>query len=163
MRIRSAFTKRVHLWLVIVLAGLSLGATQDRTIYSNTSNKELKQKAFALVKSIRTLVDSYNKKDRELMTEYDKKNRKEIPIDERKATRGQWIRESDAVHDSTMRYYRDHYWSEAILLVDELYRRVPKRLRQTNVLPIYQHPTNVLGLETIANHLELLSKSLPDS
>ena len=163
MRIRWAVTKGAHLLLLIVLAGLSLGATQERTIYSNTSNKELKQKAFGLVKSIRGLVDSYNKKDRELMTEYDKKDRKEIPIDERKAARGQWIRESDGVHDSTMRYYRDHYWSEAILLVDELYRRVPKRLRQSNVLPIYQHPTNVLGLETIANHLELLSKSLPDS
>ena len=64
---------------------------------------------------------------------------------------------------STIRYYRDHYWSDAILLVDELYRRLPKRLRQTNLLPMYQHPTNVLGLETIANHLELISKSLPDS
>ena len=163
MRIRRVLTRSGRLLPVVVLAGLSLGATQDRTIYSNTSNKELKQKAFGLVKSIRGLVDSYNKKDRELMAEYDKKNRREIPIDERKAMRGQWIRESDAVHDSIMRYYRDHYWSDAILLVDELYRRLPKRLRQTNLLPMYQHPTNVLGLETIANHLELISKSLPDS
>jgi hypothetical protein len=28
---------------------------------------------------------------------------------------------------------------------------------------IYQHPTNILGVEVIANHLELISKSLPDS
>ena len=102
MRIRRVLTRSGRLLLVVVLAGLSLGATQDRTIYSNTSNKELKQKAFGLVKSIRGLVDSYNKKDRELMAEYDKKNRREIPIDERKAMRGQWIRESDEVHDSLL-------------------------------------------------------------
>jgi hypothetical protein len=132
-------------------------------IYSNTSNKELKQRVFRLVKSIRELVDSYNKKDRALMAEYDKKARPEIRTDERKLIRDQWIRESDGVHDSTLRYYRDHYLSDAILLLDELYRRVPKRMRQPSILPIYQRPTNVLGLEVIANHLEVVAKSLPDS
>jgi len=149
--------------LMIVLAGLCLGATPDKTVYTNTSNKELKQKALQLVKNIRELVDSYNKKDRELMADYDKKNKPEIRIDDRKVMRDQWIKASDAVHDSTMRSYRDRYLSDAILLVDELYRRLPKRFRQTNLLPIYQHPTNVLGLEVVANHLEVLSKSLPDS
>jgi len=28
---------------------------------------------------------------------------------------------------------------------------------------IYQYPTNVLGVEAIADNLELLAKSLPDS
>ena len=164
----------LRLWL-IVLSSLILGAVfascgaapaLDKTIYSNTSNKELKQKALRLVKSIRDLVDSYNKKDRELMAEYDKKNKPEIRIDERRVMREQWLRESDAVHDSSMRYYRDNYWSDAILLRNELYRRplrLPKKLNQTNLAPIYQNPTNVLGIQVIADHLELISKSLPDS
>jgi hypothetical protein len=52
------------------------------------------------VKNIRELVDSYKKKDWELMAEYDEKNKPEIRIDERKAMKEQWLKESDAVHDS---------------------------------------------------------------
>src|SRR5438093_3171565 len=117
MRNRWALSKCKHLpLLMIVLAGLCLGATLDKTVYTNTSNKELKQKALQLVKNIRELVDSYNKKDRELMAEYDKKNKPEIRIDERKVMREQWLKESDAVHDSAMRSYKENYWADAILL-----------------------------------------------
>ena len=166
MRINWAVTRRNYfLLLTIFLAGISCGSAPapDKTVYSNTSNKELKQKALRLVKSIRELVDSYNKKDRALMAEYDKKNKPEIRIDERKAMREQWLKESDAVHDSAMRSYKENYWADAILLRNELYRRLPKKLNQTNLAPIYQNPTNVLGIQVIADHLELISKSLPDS
>ena len=97
------------------------------------------------------------------MDEYDKKNQPEIRIDERKTMREQWIKESDALHDSSMRTYRDNYWAEAILLRNELYRGLPKKLNQTDLSPIYQNPTNVLGVQVIADHLELIAKSLPDS
>lgn len=153
------------LLLTIFLAGISCGSAPapDKTIYSNTSNKELKQKTLQLVKSIRDLVDSYNKKDRALMAEYDKKNGPEVRIDERKVIREQWLKESDAVHDSFMRNYRDSYWAEAILLRNEIQKRLPKKPQQTNLSPIYQNPTNLLGVRVIADHLELISKSLPDS
>ena len=158
---------RHHCFLLftIFVVGISCGAAPepDKTVYSKTSNKELKEKTLRLVKDIRALVDSYNKKDRELMAEYDKNNKPEIRIDERKAIREQWLKESDAVHDSSLRTYRDNYWSDAILLRDEINRRLPKRLNQAHLRPIYQHPTNVLGIQTIADHLELISKSLPDS
>jgi hypothetical protein len=97
------------------------------------------------------------------MTDYDKKNRPEIRIDERKAMRQQWLRDSDSVHDSFLRQYKDKYWADAILLRNELYRRLPKRVHQPSLAAIYQHPTNILGVEVIANHLELISKSLPDA
>src|SRR5215813_5506564 len=100
------------------------------------------------------------------MAEYDKKDKPEIRIDERKAMREQWLKESDVVHDSAMRYYRDNYWADAILLRNELYRRLqklPKKLNQTNLAPIYQNPTNVVGIQVIANDLERISKLLPDS
>ena len=169
MRNKSAVIKtNCFLLLTIFLAVISCGAAPepDKTIYSKTSNKELKQKALGLVKNIRQLVDSYNKKERELMAEYDKKDKPEIRLDERKAMREQWLRDSDAVHDSSIRYYRDNYWADAILLRDELSRRLqklPKKLNQTNLAPIYQNPTNVLGIQAIADNLELIAKSLPDS
>jgi hypothetical protein len=150
---------------MIFLVGISCGSAPapDKTVYSNTSNKELKQKALRLVKNIRELVDSYKKKDRELLAEYDKKDKPEIGIDERMALRRQWLKESDAVHDSAMRTYKDNYWADAILLRNELYRRLPKKLDQKDLAPIYQTPTNVLGIQLIADHLELIAKSLPDS
>jgi hypothetical protein len=166
MRIKWGVARRNYFLLLIVfLAGISCGSAPapDKTVYSNTSNKELKQKALRLVKNIRELVDAHSKKDRELMSAYDKKNKPEIKIDERKAMREQWLKESDAVHDSAMRSYKENYWADAILLRNELYRRLPKKLNQKDLAPIYQNPTNVLGLQLIADHLELIAKSLPDS
>ena len=93
MRTNWTVTRRNYfLVLMTFLAGISCGSAPapDKTVYSNTSNKELKQKALRLVKNIRELVDSYSKKDRELMSAYDKKNKPEIRIDERKAMREQW-------------------------------------------------------------------------
>src|SRR5262249_20090154 len=166
MRISQAVTKcSSFLLLGVLLVAISCGAAPepDKTVYSNTSNKELKQKALRLVKSIRELVDSYNKKDRALMSDYDKRDKPEIRIDERKAMRDQWLKESDALHDSSMRTYRDNYWADAILLRNEIYRRLPKKFNQKDLAPIYQNPTNVLGVQVIADHLELIAKSLPDS
>ena len=131
--------------------------------YSQRRQTRNSKKTLGLVKNIRALVDSYNKKDRALLAEYDKKNQPEIRTDERKAMREQWIKESDTVHDSAMRSYRENYWADAILLRNELYRRLPKKLNQTDLSPIYQNPTNVLGVQVIADHLELIAKSLPDS
>jgi hypothetical protein len=167
MRTNWTVTRRNYFFLVLTtfLVGLSCGSAPapDKTAYSNTSNKDLKQKALRLVKNIRELADSYNKKDRELLAEYDKENKPEIGIDERKAMRDQWLKESDAVHDSTMRSYKENYWADAILLRNEFYRRLPKKLNQKDLAPIYQNPTNVLGIQVIADNLELISKSLPDS
>ena len=146
-----------------LLAIITLGATTERTVYSQVSNKALKQKSVQLVKEIRRLVDSYKQKDRELMTEYDRKDRPNMNKGGAHALRQQWLKDSDLAHDSTMRYYKDHYWADAILLIGELNRRLSKRAKQPELLRLYQHPTNVLGLAAIADHLELHSKLLPDS
>ena len=61
---------------LVILAGIT-GATLRLTTcsdaaskYSSDSNKQLQSTALGLVKKIRGLVDSYNKKDRELMDGY---------------------------------------------------------------------------------------------
>jgi hypothetical protein len=162
MNLRLA--KRAALRLFIgLLAIFSLGASTERTVYSDQSNKVLKQKSLQLVQDIRRLVDSYKKKDRELMTEYDKKDRPNMSKEGAQALRQQWLKDSDLAHDSTMRYYKDHYWADAILFMGELNRRLSKRAKQPELLRLYQHPTNVLGLAAVADHLELHSKLLPAS
>lgn len=162
MNLRIA-KRAASLLLLGLLAIITLGATTEKTVYSHVSNKVLKQKSLQLVQEIRRLVDSYSKKDRELMTEYDKKDRPNMSKEGAHALREQWLKDSDLAHDSTMRYYKDHYWADAILFIGELNRRLSKRAKQPEVLRLYQHPTNVLGLAAVADHLELHSKLLPAS
>jgi hypothetical protein len=67
MRMKRAVTRcNYFLLLIVFLAGGTCDSAPapDKTIYSNTSNKELKQKALLVVKSIRELVNSYNTKDK---------------------------------------------------------------------------------------------------
>jgi hypothetical protein len=140
----------------------AMGGTAEKRVYTQTPNRELKQKSLQLVKKIRELVYSYNKRDQELLADYDSKDRPESTKGGAKASRQQWLKDTDALHDSTMRKYKEQYWSDAILFADEILRRLPKQKRQMDVLYIYQQPTNVLGVQTIADHLELIAKSLPD-
>jgi hypothetical protein len=150
------------LYFVLAAAWLLTGATTERTVYTNTSNKELKPRVIRLVNDIRQLVYAYKKKDGELLAESGKRDRADASEEERKKLRDQWIKESDAAHDSTMRQYKEKYWADAILLRNELLRRLPKSMRQAQLSGIYQYPTNMLGVEAIADNLELLAKSLPD-
>lgn len=156
--------RRAALLLFIgLMAFMTLGATTEKTVYSDVSNRVLKQKSLQLVQDIRRLVNSYKKKDRELMTEYDKKDRPNMSKGGAHPLRQQWLKDSDLAHESTMRYYKDHYWADAILFIGELNRRLSKRAKQPELLRLYQHPTNVLGLAAIADHLELHSNLLPGS
>ena len=116
-----------------------------------------------LVNDIRQLVYAYKKKDGELLAASDKRDRVDATKEEKKKIRDQWIKESDAAHDASMRQYKEKYWADAILLRNELLRRLPKNLNQPQLAGIYQYPTNVLGVDAIADNLELLAKSLPDS
>jgi hypothetical protein len=154
--------RKLCLPMIALIGMVMMGAASERTIFSETSNRELKQKAFVLARNIRGLIASHNKKEDDLMTDYDRKDRPGSGVVSARSLRDQWLRESDSIHDSTMRYYKDHYWADAILLIDELLKRQPKRARQTDILRIYQYPTNVLGLRAIADHLETTAKSLPD-
>jgi len=151
------------IYLLLAVAALSVGATTERTVYTSISNKELKPRVMRLVKDIRELVYAHKKQDSELLAAVDKKDRADATKNERKKIREDWITESNAAHDSFMRQYKEKYWADAILLKNELYRRLPKNLQQPQLSGIYQYPTNLLGVEAVADNLELLAKSLPDS
>jgi len=148
--------------LLVFAGAVLIGATPARTTYSDTANKELKPRVMRLVKDIRELVYAHKKQDGELMATFDKRDRVDATKDERKRVREQWIRDSDTAHDSFMREYKEKYWADALLLRNELLRRLPKQFRQPQLAAIYQYPTNLLGVEAIADNLELLAKSLPD-
>ena len=150
--------------LLILIAGLiTISAAPGQTVFSNASNKELKPRVMRLVKDIRELVFSYKKQDSELLASVDKKDTADFNKNDRKRLRDEWIRESNATHDFFMRQYKEKYWADAILLRNELYLRLPKKLQKPQLSGLYQYPTNLLGVEAIADNLELLAKSLPES
>jgi hypothetical protein len=149
--------------LMIVLGGFIIGATPEQTIYSKASNTELKGRVMRTVKTIRELVYAHKREDSERLAMFDKRQSPNMTTYERKSVREQWIKESDTAHDSFLFEYKEKYWADAILLRNELYRRLPAKLRQPKLSGIYQYPTNLLGVEAIADNLELLAKSLPDS
>src|SRR4026207_2379735 len=109
--------KRTAFLLFIGFLGvITLGATTEKTVYSHISNRELKRKSLQLATDVRRLVDSYKKRDREIMSDYDGKGGPEMSQAGTHELRQQWLKDSDRAHDSTMRYYKDHYWADAILL-----------------------------------------------
>jgi hypothetical protein len=64
-------------------------------------------------------------------------------------------------NNSTVRDYKEKLLAESKTVRAELHRRLPERLHRANLSKIYDSPSIVLEMETIADDLELLSKSLP--
>jgi hypothetical protein len=161
--------KRKILRFLAILGALSAVATLPSTRYADAadpyarvSNKDLQRKALGLVKGMRDFVYAYNQKDKDLMTAY-QSDYLATRTTERGAVTQQWRTKSDEALRSSLRDYQKNFLSECILIRDELYKRLPKRLQRSNLASLYKNPPNVLAIEAIADDLELLAKSLPDS
>ncbi|HEX2243310.1 MAG TPA: hypothetical protein VHK27_08685 [Gammaproteobacteria bacterium] len=125
-------------------------------------NKELKSRALTVVKAVRKLVYSYNEKDRELTNDFDA-DYLATRTTERKSLRDQWRKKIGDLEASSVREYRQNFASEATLLREELQKRLPKSPPRRDIPKLYSSPANVLALEVIADELELLAKSLPET
>jgi hypothetical protein len=144
----------------MAISAASLAA--DNREYSTISNKELKSRALRLVKGVRELVYSYSKKDRDLTAEFDAEYLA-TRTTERKGLREQWRKKIDEVQGASVRTYQRDFASDATSVRGELQRRLPKSLDRRDLPKLYSNPPNVLALEVIADDLELLAKSLPDT
>lgn len=152
-----------------ILAALSTVAAPPSTrsanaaeSYAKDSNRELQRKALALVKNIRNLVYAYNTKDKALTDEYQSEYLA-TRTTERQGLTQRWRAKSDAAFQASLRDYQKNFLPECTRIRDELQKRLPKRLQRPDARKLYTDPSNVLTLEIIADDLELLAKSLPDS
>src|SRR4030095_6722278 len=130
------FTKHRTLLLLIILAGIAAAATLRLTLYSDAaskysgdSNKQLQSTALALVKKIRELVDSYNKRDRELMASY-QTNYLASRTTERQGIRDQYEKNVKEANNSTVRDYKEKLLVESKTVRVELHRRLPDRMHR---------------------------------
>jgi len=176
------FTKGKTFLFLVILAGITLAATLRLTLhsavdpvpekgarfigstskYSSDSNKQLQSTALGLVKKIRGLTDSYNKNDRDLIAEY-QTNYLATRTTERQSITDEWKKKSAEAYDSTVRNFKTTLLSESKAVRAELHKRLPERLHRPNLSKIYENPSSVMEMQIIADDLELLSKSLPDT
>jgi hypothetical protein len=156
---------RTILFVVLGAALTSLpsqaSAAESSGKYSKLSNKELKSRALTLVKGVRELVYSYHKKDRDLTAELDA-DYLATRTTERQSLRDQWRKKIDDAQASSLRSYQQNFALDATLVRQELQKRLPRNL-QRDLPKLYSNPANVLALEVIADDLELLAKSLPET
>jgi hypothetical protein len=150
------------LWGALAALANPALASESTGKYSKLSNKELKNRAMIVVKAVRNLVQSYNDKDRDLTDGFDAEYLA-TRTTERQSLRDQWRKKVDDAQASSMRDYRQNFASDATVLREELQRRLPKSLRRQDRQKVYSNPENVLAVEAIADELELLAKSLPDT
>ena len=137
-------------------------ASEVQASYSKLSNKELKSRALTIVKAIRQLVYSYNEKDRDLTSDFEAEYLA-TRTSERQLLQDQWRKKIDAAQGASLGNYRQNFAPDAALLREELQRRLPKSLQRREMAKLHSNPENVLALEVIADELELLAKSLPET
>ena len=160
-------TSRNIVFFLVLWGGLAALASpavvsESTGKYFKLSNKELKSRAMTLVKAVRKLVHSYNQKDRDLTNDFDA-DYLATRTTERQSVRDQWRKKIDDAQASSVRDYRENFASDAALLREELQSRLPKSLKRRDMPKLYSNPENVLVLEVIADELELLAKSLPET
>ena len=164
---------------VLLLAGLAAGVaigwflgsksavekisipTAKATSYTTLANGELKIRSGQLVSAIRALARSYYEEDNRMRMTADENSGKTDSQAERERIRKAWIDESAKLHDGFMDRYKTNFWADALLLREAIVAKVGGAPGAQNPI-LFQHPTNILGIEQVANSLELLGKSLPE-
>lgn len=135
------------------------GVSTERAGYSKLTNAELKSKTVALVTELRSFAGTMRKEDTDAFVKCDG-----MPANsDSEWRRRQQCYDETALADRLHTLYNERYETNAILLLDELLKRLPPEYRSKIGPPVlFEHPTNFLGLEKVATSLDLLAKSLPE-
>jgi hypothetical protein len=169
-----------HKPLILILAGVIIGipvgwffgpkssleksaiAPAKATAYTSLSNEELKNRSAQLIVAIRGLTRSFYEEDNQMRMAADAKIGDTKSQSERERIRKAWIDDSAKLHDVFMQRYKDKFWADAVLLREAIVARIGSVPGAQNPM-LFQQPTNILGVEQVANSLELLEKSLGKS
>ena len=164
--------------LLLILAGIIIGVplgwflrvkvspetsafpAAKASAYTSLSNEELKSRSTQLVAAIRGLTRSFYEEDNRMRVAADEKTVGVKSQAEQQRIRKAWIEDSARLHDTFMQRYKDKFWADAVLLRQAIIGRVGSVPGAQNAI-LFEQPTNILGVEQVANSLELLEKSLP--
>jgi hypothetical protein len=129
------------------------------TSYTSLSDAELKSRSAQLVAAIRGLTRSFYEEDNRMRIAADEKMAADRAKSEQERIRKVWIEDSARLHDMFMQRYKDQFWADAVLLRQAIVARIGSVPGAQNPI-VFEQPTNILGVEQVANSLELLEKSL---
>jgi hypothetical protein len=119
---------------------------------------KLRERALKTIHGIRDIIERYRKNADRLAYGTIKANTEE---DRKRLWNEMTIAYSENITTIMLDYSR-YFKTEAIIIKDELIRKLPKLMREHNVDSIYEHPTNPLGIEQIVDDLEKLVKMIDE-
>jgi hypothetical protein len=125
------------------------------------SSDELKTESAKLVTAIRGLARSYYDEENRLRTAADEKSAKTDLQSDRDNIRRKWLDDSANLHKDFMDRYQANFWAHAIQLRQAIVAKVGNKVPGAQNPILFQQPTNILGIEQVANSLDLLGRALP--
>lgn len=132
--------------------------------FSRLTHKELKQKALELVQQIRTFLVKHEAEDRKVS---DSKWQQMVMAKTEEEKKRLWNEYTNISIQFSLRLnseYGQRFKVDAILLRDEILSRLPKDSKKDSkdehAFRMYEHPTNPIGMNMVADDLERLAKGL---
>jgi hypothetical protein len=135
--------------------------TAKATTTTAPSRDELKTESAKLVTAIRGLARSYYDEENRLRTAADEKSAKTDLQSDRDNIRRKWLDDSANLHKDFMDRYQANFWAHAIQLRQAIVAKVGNKVPGAQNPILFQQPTNILGIEQVANSLDLLGRALP--
>ncbi|MGO9147720.1 MAG: hypothetical protein ACLQDF_15280 [Desulfomonilia bacterium] len=133
----------------------------DTTEFSKYTNKELQEKAFAVVNVLRKYLVEVQERQNSILFSDKKVSYQSMSEEERNKA---WSEETKRLMVDSLKTSTDYdtrFKVDAILLRDELLSRLPKGSKNEKEYWIYEHPTNPIGMGMVADDLERMAKLLP--
>lgn len=130
----------------------------DANSYERLTNQELAQRSTRLAERVRSLASRHHSEFNRLTSAPLGGTTEEM--NEAFQARSTQLAQA---HFDLMGEYESKYKAEAILLHSEMVSRIPARRTQPSraTHSLFDHPTNGLGLEDVAQELDLLARELP--
>lgn len=133
------------------------------TVFSRLTNAELKGRVLKTVEEMRAFLAQFQARQHEqLFGDGWRMKAVEMTEEER---RDAWARQTQAFARESFRINAEwdtKFKVDSIILRDELLARVPAEAKNEREYRTYEHPTNAIGMQVVADDLERLAKVLPD-
>jgi hypothetical protein len=131
----------------------------NQTAYSRLSNRELSDEVTKLVLKMRLYLEQKKNQDAK-QTDFYKQQMREAKTEQEKKLVLEAETHNTITSPSIDLEYGEKFKTDAIVLRDELLLRLPKNTKKDRNF-MYEHPTNLIGVQKIIDDLEILAKSLP--
>jgi uncharacterized membrane protein YbhN (UPF0104 family) len=144
----------------IILLIITKRRMKQDTSLSRWTNDKLSRESLEIVADTRELLSRY--RQRQNRTTYDDEYRYAKTEEDKQRAWNQMNLASSQTSTNLMTDFSRLYKVRAIVLRDELIRRLPSVERNNHINGTYEHPTNPIGVEMVIDDLERLAHLIPN-